>query len=158
MQIVVGALDRTGSPTVTIRVTGELSSQEYIATIDTGFTGFIAMPVSEMVVLGLKIEGATTVVLGDGSRIDNLLAPRVTVAMGTQEASGTILLDEKSQELLIGLEFLRTFKLALILTSTTVVLYDEKETLESVVSFMRAAPIGTPNTNPTFVSSAEESK
>ena len=84
-----------------------------------------------MIPLGLKSEGAASVTLGDGSVIDNLVAPGF-VTLGTQTESGSILLDENSTEVLVGMDFLRTFKLGLILTTTAVVLYDEAETMLAV--------------------------
>ena len=121
-------------------------AQEFIATIDTGFTGFVAMPIVQIVTLGLRTEGAATVMLGDGSVIDNLVADG-SVTVGGQSVSGPILLDENSADVLIGMDFLRRFGLALILTQSVIVLYDEAETLPAVMRFMRSASVGQPNTN-----------
>lgn len=144
--LVLGAFDRSGSATIRVRVAGGLGHKEYEATIDTGFSGFVALPTREMVPLGLATEGATTVMLGNGSVIDNLVASASVMVCGQTQA-GTVLLDDNSNEILIGMELLREFKLALILTSTAVILCDEREAIDAVLSFMRTAPLGAPNTN-----------
>jgi hypothetical protein len=101
-----------------------------------------------MVELGLAIQGAANVMLGDGSIITNLVSS-ADVILGAQVENGTILLDENSSDVLIGMAFLREFKKSLILTNSAVVLYDEHEALETIIHLMREAPQGQPNTNPT---------
>jgi predicted aspartyl protease len=145
--LLTGAFDTTGSATLRIKVAGSRPAREFIATIDTGFSGFVALPLHEMISLGLKSEGATSVMLGDGSVVDNLVAPGF-VTVGAQTERGSILLDENSTDVLIGMDFLRTFKLGLILTNTAIVLYDEAETMLAVLRFMNTAPAGQPNTSP----------
>ena len=93
------------------------------------------------------VQGATTVMLGNGTVIDNLVAPAL-VTISSQTASGPVLLDDTTNDVLVGMALLREFKLALILTDTTVVLYNRQETLEAISSFMQTAPIGSPNTSP----------
>jgi predicted aspartyl protease len=154
--LVVGAFDTAGSPTIKIRISGDSEPREYAATIDTGFTGFVALPLVEMVPLGLTTQpGAASVMLGDGTIIQNLVA-QGRVALSGQTADGTVLLDETSNDVLIGMAFLRAFKLALIITETTVILYDGDETLEAVFAFMRTAPQGLPNTSPSASTTTHE--
>jgi predicted aspartyl protease len=145
--LIPGFFDADGSPAVTIRIAGDLGTQEYTAVIDTGFTGFVALPLAEMIPLGLRTEGAASVMLGNGVVVDNLVAPgRVTI--GSQTELGTIVLDHTGSDILVGLAFLRQFNLALIMTDTVVVLYDRQETHEAVLNFMAAAPSGDPNPEP----------
>lgn len=75
------------------------------------------------------------------------------MTLGTQIRPGTILLDETSTDVLIGMAFLREFKMALILTNSAVILYDEHETLDAIAQFMGTAPQGQPNTTPTGIGS-----
>src|ERR1041385_1014854 len=96
--LVIGSFDSNGSPTLDIAVAGS-ASKTYKATIDTGFTGFIALNQAEMIPLGLVVSGATSVTLGNGSTIDNLLATG-TVTVGATSRSGTILLDETCNDIL----------------------------------------------------------
>jgi predicted aspartyl protease len=147
MPLILGAFDKSGSATLKIHVAGSNSRREYEAVIDTGFNGFLAMPLSAMVELGLKSEAVATVTLGDGSKIDNLVA-RGSVTVGSVTATCDILLDENSTEVLVGLSLLRAFHLALIITDTIVLLYDDKETLATVATIMNTLPTGLPNNGP----------
>ena len=70
--LLTGAFDATGSPTLKIKVAGAGPAREYVATIDTGFTGFVTLPLVEMVPLQLKTVSATRVTLGDGSVVEDL--------------------------------------------------------------------------------------
>jgi predicted aspartyl protease len=148
--LVLGGFDSTGSPIIAIRVQGSSGSKTYQAVVDTGFTGFVELPLFEMVELGLKTEGAANVMLGDGSVVTNYLST-AAVHLATQVESGTILLAESSSGVLIGMAFLREFKKSLILTNSAVVLYDEDETLETIVNLMKTLPQGQPNTSPTVI-------
>jgi predicted aspartyl protease len=144
MRMFAGTFDASNTPTLEIRVNGDDESKVYRAAIDTGFTGFVSLPINEMIPLRLKTDGAAKVTLADGSEVIDLLAPG-SVTLGDQTEAGLICLNETSAEVLIGIEFLRTFKLALIVTSTRITLYDEKETLQPVADFMEYAPLGEPN-------------
>jgi predicted aspartyl protease len=94
--LVVGAFDESGSPNVKIRASGSLGSRDYTATIDTGFSGFVALPLVEMVPLGLATKpSAASVMLGNGQIIYNLVAEGLITLSGQSE-SGSILLDETS--------------------------------------------------------------
>jgi predicted aspartyl protease len=137
--LIQGGLDASGSPIVTIRVAGALGSKTYQAVIDTGFTGFVELPLLEMVELGLRTEGAANVMLGDGSVTTNYLSS-ASVYLGAQVESGTVLLAENSSGVLIGMAFLREFKVALIVTSTAVALFDRQESLDVVAKLMDIAP------------------
>jgi predicted aspartyl protease len=144
MALILGTFDRSGSAILKIRVSGANLAREYAAVIDTGFNAFVAMPISALIDLGLKSEGAARVTLGDGSTIDNLVASGL-VTVGSQTNTCDILLDESSTDVLVGLSLLRAFKLGLIITETTVLLYDEQETLATVATFMNTLPHADPN-------------
>ena len=148
--LILGKFDDSGNAIIDIHVAGDMGSKSYSAIMDTGFSGFAALPLVDMIELGLSTQGATNVMLGDGSIITNLFSSG-NVTLGTQIKSGTILLDETSTDVLIGMAFLREFRMALILTNTTVVLYDEHETLDAVAQFMGTSPQGQPNTVPSVI-------
>jgi predicted aspartyl protease len=145
MALILGAFDSSGSAIIKIRVAGAQPARDYEAVIDTGFSAFVAMPIGVMIELGLRSEGAARVTLGDGSTIDNLVA-RASVTVGSRTEICDILLDESSTEVLVGLSLLRAFNLALIITETVVLLYDEHETLATVAAFMNSLPTTLPNT------------
>ena len=79
--------------------------------------------------------------LGDGSVIENLMAPG-HVSIGDQTKRGHILLDETSNDVLVGMGLLRTFKLGLILTTTVVAPYDEQLTFAAVADLLNTSPRG----------------
>jgi hypothetical protein len=82
--------------------------------------------------------------LGNGTIIPNLVA-QGNVTLGDQTETGAVLLDDTSNDVLVGMAFLRKFKLALIVTDTAVILCDKQEALEAIAEFMGTAPLGTPN-------------
>jgi predicted aspartyl protease len=104
--LILGSFDDDGSPVIKIKVAGDLGEKEYTAVIDTGCTGFVALPFNEMIPLGFKIDGVTSVVLGNGQAIDNWVAEGI-VTLSTQAEIGTIVLDEGTTDILVGLDFLR---------------------------------------------------
>src|ERR1700676_3531268 len=128
-------------------IAGDLGEKEYTAVIDTGCTGFVVLPFAEMIPLGLAIRGAVPVQLGNGAVIDSLIAEGI-VTLGSRAEIGPIILDQSSNDIIVGLDFLRWFKLGLILTDTVVVLYDSRETMEAIAELMASAPVGSPTTAP----------
>jgi len=86
--LIPGSFDEDGSPVVKIKVAGNLGEREYTAVVDTGCTGFVALPLNEMIPLGLKVDGATTVQLGNGEIIENNVAEGL-VTLGAQAEIGT---------------------------------------------------------------------
>ena len=149
--LLIGSFDASGSPTLDIEITGSSASKSYKATIDTGFTGFVALNQAEMIPLGLTVHGAAPVTLGNGATIDNLLAVGEVTVSGVRR-SGTILLDETCHDILIGLEFLQKFGLGLILTSNVVILHDQMDAVEAILKSVQGEPIGQPNTEIVAVS------
>jgi len=94
---------------------------EFEAVIDTGFGGFISMPMSRSFPLGLPLRGAITVKLADGTTNDKLHALGCASVAG-RTRWGTVILQPDSQELLVGLKFLQAFDLALIMTGKEILL------------------------------------
>ena len=95
--------------------------------IDTGFTGFLLIPVQYAISLGLNLEGTVRSTLADGRTMVNLSA-RCSVRVNGYEGTGTVLLDQStSPTLLVGMEFLQRFKLGLFMTPTGVVLFDNSD-------------------------------
>ena len=73
-----GSLNKQGSPIIKLHIGGVLpdSSQEFDGIVDTGFTGFLAMPMVKAFPLGLMLTGTTTVTLADGKSAYKLYLPR----------------------------------------------------------------------------------
>lgn len=99
----------------------------YEAILDTGFSGFIQLPLSEAIALGLPLEGTQTSVLADGSSVTSLTAlGRTTFA--DRETTGVVILSPSSPVVLVGMDFLRKFDRALIVSRTIGIhLFDEPE-------------------------------
>jgi hypothetical protein len=76
MSIQIGYLDNNGHPRLTIRVSGTHPTASAVveAMIDTGFTGFLMLPIAEALPLGLALYGTGNYTLADGSSVSNFLA------------------------------------------------------------------------------------
>lgn len=126
MPSLTGFFDKIGSPAIKISVHGIFTDAktEVDAVIDTGFSGFLQMPLLQAFPLGLVLYGTTQVTLADGSSSPRLVALG-TIGLGSAEKVGLILLDAGSNHVLIGMGLLRKFNKTLIVSSTTVTLEDE---------------------------------
>ncbi len=60
---------RSGEAVVPLEVTdGSGGRRRFQAVLDTGFTGYIALPPAEAAELGLAVEGGRTIILADGTQ------------------------------------------------------------------------------------------
>lgn len=111
----IGSLDKTGSPRLKVSISGVLSQtpQEFEVIIDTGFTGFISMPLVQAFHLGLPLIGTAGVVLADGTKAYKLTALG-KAHLETEEEIGVIILEPSSSDVLLGMDFLRTFNKVLM--------------------------------------------
>jgi predicted aspartyl protease len=128
MAVKIGYLDASGHPHVKVRIWGlsEQFAQEFEAMIDTGFTGFLSIPITAAFPLALTLFGTTNYELADGSISPKLLGYG-TVELEGEQAEGSIVLESKSNGLLLGMEFLRKLNKALIVSKNGVVLADEPD-------------------------------
>src|SRR4051812_21340427 len=106
--ILIGSLDEFGHPVVQITVHGihPDMKQEFEAMIDTGFTGFLLMPMLSAFPLGLTLLGTSDYTLADNSTSARLLASG-TVTVEGEEVTGVIVLETNECGLLLGIDFLR---------------------------------------------------
>jgi len=135
----IGYLGANGHPHVRIKVWGfaEQFAQEFEALIDTGFTGFLSIPLTAAFPLALALVGTTNYQLADGSVSPRLLAFG-TVALEDESAYGTVVLESHSTGLLVGMEFLKKLNRALLVSKAGVWLVDE-----DVLAAARAATTPT---------------
>jgi predicted aspartyl protease len=131
VQLWTGFFDKSGSPALKIRVAGPFATAvEFDAILDTGFTGFICMPLLRALPLGLMLYGTTSVELADGSTSMKLTAKGIAEVEGERKV-GVVILEPTANDILVGMAFLRTFEKALFVTQKLVFLVDESRTPDS---------------------------
>jgi len=92
--------------------------------IDTGFTGFLLMPLISAFPLTLTLMGTSSYTLADGTNSPKLLAFG-TVTLDNEETHGTIVLEGNHCGMLLGMDFLRKAKRALVVHENGVLLIHE---------------------------------
>ena len=127
MPLLTGYFSKSGSPAVKVTISGPLTDGlEYEAILDTGFTGFLSLPLVEAIRLGLVLYGTTAVSFADGKQAFRLTA-RGMVKIAEVSKVGVSILEPASTEILLGMGFLRLFGKAFFVSSTGVALVDEAE-------------------------------
>jgi predicted aspartyl protease len=113
-----GSLDSGHCPTIAIAVSASDRPSEFFdALIDTGFTGFVQLPVRRARELGLAPRAASEIQYADG-RIDTILLSWARVVLGIDAQEGFVHLQRGSNEVIVGVEFLRAFRKTFILSIT----------------------------------------
>ena len=114
----IGHYDKRGNACLKLHIHGvkhEPPGVEFEAIIDTGFTGFIQLPLSVAISLSLPLEGTNSVTLADGSSLVMLTAlAKVTLLSRTE--IGVVLLSMSSKDILVGMDFLRRFERTLVVS------------------------------------------
>jgi predicted aspartyl protease len=125
MRPVIGYFDSRGNAVIRISVHGAVKAakQEFEAIIDTGFTGFLSMPMVQAFPLALVLLGTASVTFGDG-KTEIRLTAFGTVTLGEEEQHGVITLEWGPTDVLVGMDFLRKFKKALLVSESGVALMD----------------------------------
>jgi predicted aspartyl protease len=126
--LLIGYLDGNGHPKLTIRVSGThpTAFTDVEAMIDTGFTGFLMLPLAQALPLGLPLYGTANYTLANGQVVTNFVAdgtvtilppsqPSVQPPPGgtfTETTHGAIVLG--GDDALLGMEFIRSLDKLLI--------------------------------------------
>jgi predicted aspartyl protease len=136
----IGFTGPDGSPIIRISIGGVRSFRhDFDAILDTGFTGFVSMPIVDAFPLGLILHNIDDVVYADGHGQERFLASG-TVRLGQESREGFIHLEPSSNEVLVGIEFLREFRFSLLLDPfTNVVQLLEEATTKRIVEIIRPA-------------------
>lgn len=155
MSTQIGYVDPNGHPRVTIHIRGTHPTEfaQVDALVDTGFTGFLMLPIAQALPLGLALYGTGDYNLADGSPISCFLAegtievrrpslmPKFRAKRDAnpgppdQEIDAVSLFEPESvtgvvvlggDDALVGMEFIRGLK-KWLLVGSAVVLLDEKD-------------------------------
>ena len=163
MSIQIGYLDDNGHPRLTIRVSGTHPTASAVveAMIDTGFTGFLMLPIAQALPLGLALYGTGNYTLADGSSVTNFLAqgpvtvltPTVVPVIGVsttpptpappaealpqETVNGIVVLGGDGA--LLGMEFIRSLD-KLLLVGNVVMLVDNSMVPLAVSQMANPAP------------------
>lgn len=135
-----GYIDSAGHPRIKIGVYGlsEALKQEFEAIIDTGFTGFLMMPFMQALPLGLTLYGTGDFTLADGSTSPRLLALGWVDVEG-EKTGGVIVLEGNASYPLLGMDFLRKCKKALLVARAGAILVDEDRFVAAIKAAAEAA-------------------
>jgi predicted aspartyl protease len=144
-----GKLDR-GHPYIEITVSfdGKNGSGEtFTALIDTGYSGFVSLPIMAAAKLGLQPHATAQYEMANGKLCDPVpLARAYACCAGDAFVAGVVAISEAAS-VLVGVEFLRTCGKGLFVFSTGVVVVDEKEFLaamKAAADALEAAPKAPP--------------
>ena len=124
-----GHFDSLGNPSLKFHLCGIAHKEpglEFEGIIDTGFTGFIQLPLQHAFSLKLPLEGTASYTLADGSQSACLVALAKTT-FGDKKVVGAVTLAPGSTDILVGMGFLRQMKLGILMVKEIVFLLDEEE-------------------------------
>ena len=116
MPTIQGSLATSGEALVNISVAGPSRARrakQFPAVIDTGFTGAIQMPLEAAEALGIQPFGTTEQEYSDG-RVSAVPLALGRVKLGAKTKYMLIHIHEEGHDVLVGLEFLREFRKALV--------------------------------------------
>jgi predicted aspartyl protease len=126
-----GKLDK-GHPYIEIVVSfdGKVGSGEkFTALIDTGYSGFVSLPIIAATKLGLQPHTTAQYEMANGKLCDPIpLARAYACCEGDTFVAGVVAISEAAS-VLVGVEFLRTCGKGLMVFSTGIIVVDEKEFL-----------------------------
>jgi predicted aspartyl protease len=130
MPVRTGRIER-GHPFVDILVSADGKAGTGVtlpALIDTGFSGFVSVPLVSSAQLGLKPHTVTRYQLANGKVSEPIpLARAFACIPGDDLVPGLVSISEESTAVLVGVEFLRSCRKGLMVFSNGVVIVDEAE-------------------------------
>ncbi len=128
MLVTSGYFNSRKSPCLKVRLLDDQGRWHQIeAIIDTGFSGFLLLPEPLVSHLKLKKVGTTKANLADDSKT-TLETALADVAIGAdKQTKGLVICSGGESSILLGMDFLRKFKLALVMTSTEIHLCDDSK-------------------------------
>jgi predicted aspartyl protease len=124
----IGHFDKQGNACLKFHLCGVKHDDpgvEYTGIIDTGFTGFVHLPMQYSFALGLPLHGTVSVTLADGSN-GVCLAALAKTSYGGKQQTGVVTLEANATDILVGMDFLRRFNLGLVVSKQGVWLLPEE--------------------------------
>lgn len=105
-----GFFSQNGHPIIPIEVYGfsKEVTQKFDAMLDTGFSGFLSLPLVHALKVGLILSSTASFTLADGST-DHTLLCFGGIKINGDDQVGLISIS-KGNDVLLGMEFLRKFK------------------------------------------------
>lgn len=109
---IAGIFDELGHPHFSIEVFGvsKKSKVKIDVMFDTGFTGFLNLPLALCLQTGLVLYSTTSYKLADGRSSSTILCLGTIIVSEGNEITGAISIDFNTNEALMGMEFLRKIK------------------------------------------------
>lgn len=105
----VGYFDEKGNPKIKVHVGGRKLSGEVDAFFDTGCSGYLVLPISMAVQLGLELIGIQPVEYADG-RITNELVFKVLISINEDSKAVSATLTGSSQAL-VGVSLFKDYSM-----------------------------------------------
>jgi clan AA aspartic protease len=124
-----GSFDSDNTPHVDCILSAFSSEKGRVSTcvsavIDTGFVGFLSIPLEYALALELPLMSIDDFRMADG-RTTSLYSARAYVQIGERCRRVRAILQPQSSEVLVGVALLRALNLALLLTRDKVLLLDQ---------------------------------
>lgn len=94
------------SPIIPVEVLGPGQAINIVGILDTGFTGFLQMPLVSGIQCKLNLWSIQPSILADGRKVNNLMCFG-TIRFGGKEHPGLIALSETGNDCLLGMQFLQ---------------------------------------------------
>jgi clan AA aspartic protease len=117
--MIEGVIRETGTPIITLNVHGAREKMTVEGILDTGFDGFLCLPIPLALTLGLELIDVMRTELADGTVVEDDL-----VFAGQAEWDGTMIhidiLLTRSVDVLIGTAFLKGYIVQLDYNASTV--------------------------------------
>jgi len=117
--MITGVILTPGSPVIELQIRGAREEVTVEGILDTGFNGFLCLPTSIAVSLGLELIDTVTSELADGTTVEDEL-----VLAGQAEWDGTLmnirLTLTDSEDALIGTAFLTGYRVELDYSTSTI--------------------------------------
>jgi len=110
--MITGVILDLGTPVSELKIRGSRQARTVEGILDTGFNGFLCLPISLAVPLGLELIDVITSELADGTIVEDEL-----VFAGQAEWDGAFMhiriLLTKSEDILIGTDFFQGYRVQL---------------------------------------------